>query len=272
MSDDVYIIPIIKKSFNWLLKDLTFVLLYLIPVLVTVIQNIHMKIVFGTTMFGGTTSGQNLQFFNFLSPMVGWMIFYMVVSLILGLIVFAIVIQKVKFRIEGKKPNLTKAIRRSLSRLPTLFGSYILLMLLLVGPFIGFLGLIFYGIKIASATIPWVIIGVLGLLIWLLPMIYWGVRLSLFGPACIMEESGPIETLTRSWNLTANNFWLTFSLYVLFGIFYWVVSAPSSFWPFLGGWRVSLIVTVISLIIIAPANMIAVTLYYTSLKKGENFL
>ncbi len=270
MSDDVSLVPIIKKSFKWLVKDPTFILLYLIPATIIVIQTIHMVIFLGGTSFEQFSYSQGPQFFNLFFPWTAWITFYTIISFLVGLIVFAVIIQKVQVRINGREIKLKKAFSRGLSRAPSLLGAYLLLLLLLIGPFAGFIGLMFYGF-LNSGLIIWMIIGVLGMLVWFFLMIYYGVRLSLFGPACIIEELGPIDTLKKSWSVTENNFWMTFALYVLYAVLSWIIVLPTNFLQMSGMWIGSLIAPVATSIIIGPAFSIAVTLYYINLSEDRNF-
>ncbi len=271
MSDDVYIIPIIKKSFKWLLKDPTYILLYLIPYAISTIQIIHMRTSFGTTFFRDASIGQNLQLINSLIPLGIWVLFYTLILFIVGMMIFALIIQKVKVQVEGEKIKLAKAFKQALPKIPALLGSYLLLILLLTGPAIALLGLIIFSLSSGFTMTFWLVIGILGLLIWLVPMIYWGVRLSLYAPACVLEDLGPIETLKESWRVTANNFWLTFSLFFLFAILGWIVLFPINFLQITSGWVGSLIAPLLVMIVIGPASSIAITLYYMSLSEGKNF-
>lgn len=271
MSDEIYILPIIKKSFKWLFEDPIFPLLYLYPLSILVIQSLHMKIALGSTIFGDPSIGQNFQFFDLLIPYGAWMIFYTAIASILTLIVWTVVIRKVKVKLEGGEIKLKKAFKQGISQVPSLLGSYLLLMLLLFGPYAGFIGLIFLNIGVSSGVSLGLIIGVLGTLIWILPMIYWGVRLSLFAPACVIEDLGPIDSLKKSWRVTADNFWLTFALFLLFSLLIWVVTFPLSFLQISGIWISTLITSSFSMLIYAPALSIGVTLYYLSLSEGKNF-
>ncbi|KXA89225.1 hypothetical protein AKJ57_05660 [candidate division MSBL1 archaeon SCGC-AAA259A05] len=135
-----------------------------------------------------------------------------------------------------------------------MFVASVLMGLIIGTPFLAF-------ILLAILVSP---IGIIGGLIWLLPMIYIGVRLSLYAQACVIEDLRPVECLKRSWRTTKGNFWRIFAIGLILAMIGGIISAAVNLIPVIGSTLGSLITT----LFIAPATAIAFTLIYLSLARG----
>lgn len=259
MSDDedIEVVPILKRAFKSLVDEPGFVGLYLLPFTVLAIVFFH-----AWTALNIAAAVKNIsEIQSLLIENAVWIILYIGAFVILGLIAFAGIILKAKARENGKRIGFVKSIRKGSTYAPTLFLIFILVGIIIFGPFLGLILLEMMGLSIGIEA---VMIIAIGAIIWLLPMIYLGVRLSLVVQACIIEDLGPVKSLKTSWRTTSGNFWLIFVTGLLLGIISIAITIiPRIISPTIG----QAIGSLIAGAIVGPAGLIAYTIIYLKLSE-----
>lgn len=255
MADDVEVVPVLKKSFKALIDEPGFIALYVLPLIVGILPIIYVFLSFGTANMGGAIRQVGIQAF-FMQNII-WIIIFFISLIILGLTALAAVILKAEARERGNSIGFSESLTRGINYVPKIFTAGLLALLIIIGPFFAFVPLMM--------ITP--IIGILGMLIWIIPMIYIGIRLSLFPQACIIEDIGPIDGLKKTWAVTKGNFWLIFVVIIIFVLISMAISIiPSIVSPFLG----QTIGSIVGGLITGPATLIAFTLVYLGISgKGE---
>ena len=124
---------------------------------------------------------------------------------------------------------------------------------------------------IASLIIAGIVVGILvviGLIIFIIPGIILATLWFVTAPAIVLENKGPIEGMTRSWNLVKKNFWqtlgvalLTLILLFVAGFVLGIILSPLS--DFLAG----LISNLVSFGVFAPFAAIASALTFFTLRQ-----
>ncbi|GIO26715.1 hypothetical protein [Ornithinibacillus bavariensis] len=128
------------------------------------------------------------------------------------------------------------AIKRAFSRFWPIFGSSLLMGLIIFGMF--FVAIIVISIFTAIGVVFHPIIGIaMGVVLFLViggAIAYFLTRWGLYLPAVVFEHCAP--GLGRSWSLTRRNFWRTFGLFVVLGLIIVVISSVFEllFFSFLG--------------------------------------
>lgn len=239
-ENEVEVIPILKSSFKSLIKEPGFIGLYLLPYIVLVIATAHLWWILGTLDMTPTISS-SLQ--TFLIENIVWIVIYAIGIALIGLTVYAAIILKAAARKRGKTLAAAEAVGRGISYIIPLLGVILLIGLFTIGPFFLFIILANKGPEIFA----------LGILIWFIPMIYIGVRLSLGAQICVIKNLGPINSLKESWQITKGNFWLIFVTMLILSIMSGIISLI----PKVG--------SLISALVIGPAGLIAITFIYLEL-------
>ncbi len=90
-------------------------------------------------------------------------------------------------------------------------------------------------LPLLGTTILSIIIIILGFIALIIPGIYIMIRLALASPATVLENRSPVDSLKRSWAITAGNwwsiFWILFAIGIVVAIIRIIFSIPS---PVLG--------------------------------------
>ncbi len=90
-------------------------------------------------------------------------------------------------------------------------------------------------LPLLGTTILSIIIIILGFIALIIPGIYIMIRLALASPATVLENRSPVDSLKRSWAITAGNwwsiFWILFAIGIVVAIIRITFSIPS---PVLG--------------------------------------
>lgn len=250
----VEIASTLKRSFRCLIEDPGFIGLYLLPAAVSAVASLLIFNTLISRLHAIPTTGIRSWIASNIWWIVGWGVAYGIALVVISLAAHAGVILKATARERGKGMSFSAALRGGFGFVPKLFVASVLMGLIIGTPFLAF-------ILLAILVSPIVIIGVL---IWLLPMIYIGVRLYLYAQACVIEDLGPVECLKRSWRTTKGNFWRIFATGLILAIIGGIISAAVNLIPIIGSILGSLITT----LFIAPATAIAFTLIYLSLARG----
>ncbi len=170
--------------------------------------------------------------------------------------------------VEG--PSLKDSLSHALSRFPSLLGATILIILIILGVVAVGIAIIFALIFALAGTgnILAIIAGVLlGVLIMVVLIIIITTYFTVAIQSIILEDSGAVQSLKRSWYLVKGKWWLTFILGIVIAIITGVVGA-------IGGaiasittiLIVSMVISTIINAIISPIEIIAFTLWFFNLK------
>lgn len=169
---------------------------------------------------------------------------------------------------EGDDPQAGDVLRSTRARYWPLVGVTVLMGLLGIGVFIVPMGLIVAGALNGGGGI--VAAGGVLLLVAVVVLIWVLVRLSLAHVVIVVERTGAMESLRRSWELAAGRWWRLFGTLLLAGIVTAIVSWIAAF-PFalpgslFGAWIGVVFVTigsVLSEIVTTPLTSNARTLLY----------
>ena len=201
-----------------------------------------------------------------------------------GTFALAALLSSLQARLEGERPGVLSAYRRSLRRVPALLGARLLYYL---GTFGGLLpgaavigggGYLLAtaegGAQAAGGVLLAVGVGLLGLGLGLLAWLW--VRWRFHAQASVIEGAGPVRSLRRSTIIVAGNWWRTLFFLVLkwllitalsstpnalvgvpLAIFAGTAGEPG-FWPQL----VANAVSTLAGILLLPAEVIAITMLY----------
>lgn len=264
-EDEVEVVPVLKESFNFLRKDPEIIGLFLLTFITVMFHLVYTWLAYGNLMatpfqMGPGTQGLQLSF-------VIEFIIYMAIAMIIGLFVYSAIILKVSARKEGERPGFLDSLIQSSPHIPSLFVAYLIFMALTFGPYFFFTGAISWFVISTGvySTPPIVIWLLIGMLIWIIPMIYFAIRLSFFGPACVLEDLGPIDTLKKTWHVTKGNFWLLFAFFLILILISVAIIIPASHLGKIAGLAASFG----TMLIIGPTATVALTLLYSKLKKTK---
>lgn len=232
-------IDTLKKSFNILMDDPGIIILYALPAIIGIVMSFHMFSVIGWTamgtgLMGGGAEGQmgdpsqvasSLALITTVLPMI---IIYAIIGLIVSVIVMAAAILKIDAFEGGSHLELTDAISKSIP-----FFVPLLIANILVGLAIG-----------------------VGFFLLILPGIYFALKLSLFGPACVLG-TGDIGCIRKSWDLTRGRVWTILGILILLMI----LSLVLSLIPIIG--------SILSTLLVNPLYITSMTLVYLGAKSSE---
>lgn len=245
----------LKRSFKSLVEDPGFIGLYLLPFLSYVAVSL--------AFIGGLTPEVHVAHPSELRALVveniwriaAYVVIYGAVSIVLGYAAYAGIILKASALERGSSMSFGDALRRGFGFVPKLFAASVLAGLIVVAPFFIFMLL---GIFVSLVLI-------VGMLIWILPMIYIGVRFLLYAQACVTEDLGPIECLKNAWGTAKGNFWSIFVIGLVFVVISGGISIATSLIPVgAAGWLGNTII----MLFVVPTSVIAFTFVYLGLARG----
>lgn len=252
-KEEIDVIKILKRSFKSLIEEPGFIGLYLIPYVVILIAVVHVWLAFQTL----DPAAVARTFINVWRGWIVWIIVYAIALLVLFISAQAAIILKAGARARGKVISVGEAFVRGIGYFPRLLVAGILAGLIVAGPIVLLMALaiIFFMVPMGAAV---AVVAVIGIMLWIIPMIYIAVRLALYAQACLLDDEGCVGCLKRSWGLTKGNFWLIFVTMLLF----WIISVVIGLIPVVG----SLVAT----LLVGPACIIAYTLIYLGLRKTRS--
>lgn len=231
-------IDTLKKSFNILMDDPGIILLYALPAIIGIVMTFHMISAAGWTAMGtGLMGGAGGQMgtpaqINSGYPMIMTILPMLIIYTILGLIVSVIVMAAAILKIDAFEGNRHMELTDSISR-----------------------GLPFFIPLLISNILVALIIG-FGLILLIIPGIYFALRLSLFGPVCVLE-TGDVGCIRRSWDLTRGRIWKILGIMTLL----MVLSLVFSMIPVVG--------SLLSTLVVNPLYIASMTLVYFDAKRAE---
>lgn len=251
MTDEVEVLEAIKKSFKALVDEPGFIGLYILPTLLLIISTIYPwggfeNVVRMFFMEGGT---------SFFIKNIFWIFIFFLFSIVLITIATAGIILKTEVREKGKYLGFSEAISQSITYIPQLFIVMVLAGLIIAGPLFASI-LLFFIFPSLAAVVS---------IIWIIPMIYIGIRLSLVSQVCVLEDLGPIDSLKTGWQVTKGEFWLIFTVVVIFILLNIPLNLISYLIPF---YLIrSILDSFIVPLILGSASTIALTLVYLGVSK-----
>ncbi|WP_287586278.1 DUF975 family protein [Candidatus Borrarchaeum sp.] len=172
-----------------------------------------------------------------------------------------------------EKPSLKDSFSHALSRFLPLLGATLLMILIILGIVVAVgigimhvLALIF-----TSAGTGNVLLIIAGVLIVLLIMIVLIIIITTYfrviTQSIMLEDSGAVQSLKRSWYLVKGRWWLTFLLGIVIAIVTGIIVAIGGAIASLADiFIVSMVISTIINAIISPIEIIAFTLWFFDLK------
>lgn len=216
-------IETIKKSFDILMDDLGIIVLYAMPAIIGLIMAIHIGFTTTARSFMDPTG------MSAVTALLPFIMIYMIALMVVSVIAMTGVILKVGALQNNTSIELNEAFSGGIGYFIPLFLSYIIFTLVIA----------------------------FGFILLIIPGIYFGLRMSLFAPACVLETKDT-SCIRRSWNLAKGRIWKILSIILILSI----ISIVLGFVPFIGSF--------ISTLIIGPIQTIALTLVYLDARKSES--
>jgi len=190
----------------------------------------------------------------------------MLLALVLQPIATAAVVFAVfRFVKSGTLASIGHSLRVGLVRLPTLIAVALIVGLMLVG-------LALPGAALAFGMGGFGVFLAVVLLVPVAFVLYVGLFVTV--PAVVVERAGALESLRRSWDLTAGQRWRIFGFLMLFVLIYMGFAIVLVAFSFMGGamrdplllYRVQLVASLASGPVFSALNSVATTLTYFDLK------
>ena len=104
-----------------------------------------------------------------------------------------------------------------------------------------------------------------GLILFIIPGIYFGVKLAVSVPSLVVEDTRGSKAMGRSWNLTSGQFWHVLGTVVVAMIISGIVSAILTSWTG-SSWVFAWIMSSIAQIITVPFTALVIMLVYIDLR------
>lgn len=293
MKEDIDIGLVLKKAFSSLIHDPGYLILFLIPSLITLILGIvswlTIDINFQSFAQASTNPQLLLTIFQDKIPlMLGLGIVSFIVTIVVSVTVMAAAIKKVESQEQGKKLTVSESLSVGFSYFPRLFGAMLLFIVIIILPILGLVGLIVLGAFSANTSL--ICLSTALLIILFIPLIYFIIRLSLFSQTCVLENLGPVDCLKRSWSLTHGKVILLFVTFLIIGVIAFAIMAlftainvagtynmfnftsmPTTVQsPSLVGTIANLIGQLLMQLIIGPVSLITLTLIYLGITKKRD--
>jgi hypothetical protein len=174
-------------------------------------------------------------------------------------------------RYLDRPASLGTSYRAALRRGGALLGAILLLLLLVAGITVA----MFVGIGIAALLGPVGVVPAIGFgIAWMAALPVLAVRSTLFAQTVVVEGSGSLGGLRRSWRLTQGFFWRTFALllvvFLLQSVVGAVIQVPAAL--LIGGLSpgtqqlIGQALGAVSTVLVSPLSLIALTLVYYDLR------
>jgi hypothetical protein len=247
------IIDTIKRSFNFLKKDPTLIVLFILPAIFPFsISSLVVNYLMFFIMWG--TLGLPSILFILL------LILFSIVGFFFSVWASAGAILKITELEKGSKLGLKEALSKGLKKVPKLlvpaiagFAISILMVASLTiaitnYPFISMAPLV-QDVGLSN-IVPRVAMGFLSII-----GLYVAIRLYLYAPACVLENNFGLKT---SWKLVKGNWWKLFAIFLILG----AMSAIISRAYIIGGF--------LSVLIVGPFRITVKTLAYFQLREAKS--
>jgi len=270
MIDEDSCVELIKKSFHKVFHDMGYIVIYLIPFIGGLLTLLFIQIL-GVYLFSRLPTMPSFQ-----SPsqmpsismtelgilLIALGIYILIIS-ILGIISMIAATIKANKEESGVHINASDALRESLRYILSVIGASIIVVLAAISPFL--LGTIIAIIGGVLHSLALLGIGSLVMIITLIPVIYIGLRLSLYLQACVIDNLGAIECVKKCWHVTKGHVLLLFITLLILNL----VALPFSLINIvLPQFQIG---TFLSMLIVGPISAVTLTLIYRGLtEKAES--
>jgi len=193
------------------------------------------------------------------------------ISVFFGLIIQGMLVKYAADLHQGvEEPSLKDSFSHALSRFLSLLGATILIILIILGIVAVGIGIMLAIILTSAGTgnILLIIAGaLLGALIMAVLIIIITTYFRVITQSIMLEDSGAVESLKRSWHLVKGRWWLTFLLGIVIAIITGIIGAIGGAIASLTDILiVSMVISTIINAIISPIEIIAFTLWFFDLK------
>jgi hypothetical protein len=183
---------------------------------------------FGFSSFGGTQQASQTQLQHQLhslgSDLAGLGVTYLLL-LIAGQILTGMLTVVVGRSVLGEQITAGEAWRRTLPRLPAIFGATVLIFLVIAGLWVVYAGI---GVALVAAHAPTganvAYFGLAGIAVLCLTVWLWTSFL-LANQVVVLERTGPARALGRSWRLVRRSFWRVLGIVLLTELIITIASA-----------------------------------------------
>jgi hypothetical protein len=213
----------------------------------------------------------NAQVAAFKSLTVYFVIVFAVQMFVVLPLSLAAMSRAVSDRYLDRPASLGTSYRAALRRGGALLGAILLLVLLVAG----ITAAMFVGIAIAALLGPIGVAPAIGAgIAWMVALPVLAVRSTLFAQTVVVEGSGSLGGLRRSWRLTQGFFWRTFALllvvFLLQSVVGAVIQVPAAL--LIGGLSpgtqqlIGQALSAVSTVVVSPLSLIALTLVYYDLR------
>jgi len=265
---------LITKPFNFLFHDFGYILLYLLPVLTSLVFSVLLLSFGGFDFLSPTTSFQDpTQISAFLVEQLPLFIVLIFIFIIINLIVTTLaiigIIKKAEMQDQGKHLSVAESFHMAFPLFPKVFATMILFAVILILPFVGIIAL--STLAFFTQNISLICVSSLVLLLMIIPWFYLYLRLSLYAQACVIGEYGPVGALKESWRITKGSVLIIFAAILIYVLILFVIILPISLifsnipdYAFL-----STIINQIVTLIFGPVLYILLTLVYLRLTKKQ---
>jgi hypothetical protein len=274
VENDVDVGFLIKDAFKSIINDSSYIMLFLLPVLIYIIAVVHMWFV-SSDLISLAQNFQNIQnpsafldtLENRLLIITILIIFYGIIGIILYTASIGGLIKKVDVQANGGRMSFLDAISFGFKEFPRLFAAMIFGVIILAGPFIGLLFLMIIGANYNIVAL--IFFTIILLIIIIIPWIYIYLRLSLFMQVCAVENVGPIDCFKISWHTTKGNVLLIFVTSLILGIISIIVGIPFTVIDQAGVPFISSIGNIVVFLLIGPVSGITFTLLYLKITRRQ---
>ena len=179
---------------------------------------------FGFSSFGGTQQANQAQLHSLGSDLAGLGVTYLLL-LIAGQILTGMLTVVVGRSVLGEQITAGEAWRRTLPRLPAIFGATVLFYLVIAGLWAVYAGI---GVALVVAHAPTganiAYFGLAGIAVLVLTIWLW-TSFTLANQVVVLERTGPARALGRSWRLVRHSFWRVLGITLLAGLIVNIASA-----------------------------------------------
>lgn len=141
---------------------------------------------------------------------IGGLTLVYVLSSVTGVVLTGMLSYPVGEAVLGRKPTLGETWRRTRGMVLRLSGLCLVLLVPVAIVLGGLIALSIWAFDRGSSGIG--SLGLLGIALAVVGMVFLGIRLALATPALVLEDTGVIASLRRSWVLTAGRFWRTLGI------------------------------------------------------------